>query len=138
MIEIIVPGEPVGKGRPKFRRAGNYVQTYTPEKTAVYENLIKVEYIRQSNGVRFEEKVPIKMNIEAVMSIPASKSKKEKALMEEKKVLPVKKPDLDNICKAVCDALNKVAYYDDSQIVNIKMNKSYGVKPYLKIQIERV
>lgn len=39
--EIVIKGEPVGKGRPKFARQGNYVKTYTPEKTVEYENLIK-------------------------------------------------------------------------------------------------
>lgn len=39
-MNFVVPGEPVGKGRPKFARRGNFVTAYTPEKTASYENLV--------------------------------------------------------------------------------------------------
>ena len=33
-------------------------------------------------------------------------------------LLPAKKPDIDNIVKAVLDALNEVAYRDDTQAVS--------------------
>lgn len=32
-LKFSVLGEPAGKGRPRFRNAGAFVQTYTPEKT---------------------------------------------------------------------------------------------------------
>lgn len=40
-IEFTVDGEPVGKGRPRFTRSGH---TYTPEKTADYEQLVKLSF----------------------------------------------------------------------------------------------
>ena len=42
---------------------------------------------------------------------------------------PTKKPDIDNAIKAIADALNGVAYYDDSQIVYIEATKHYAEKP---------
>ena len=41
-VTFTVPGTPVGKGRPKFARRGNFTVAYTPEKTASYENLVKI------------------------------------------------------------------------------------------------
>ena len=41
-------------------------------------------------------------------------------------ILPTKKPDGDNVEKAVADALNKVAYLDDSQIIEAKWQKIYA------------
>ena len=38
---------------------------------------------------------------------------------------PDKKPDMDNILKAVLDALNKVAYEDDKQVVELIGRKYY-------------
>ncbi|KJU83118.1 Endodeoxyribonuclease, RusA-like protein, partial [Candidatus Magnetobacterium bavaricum] len=49
-----------------------------------------------------------------------------------------KRPDLDNLGKAIMDALNKVAYYDDSQIVDLHKKKVYtqgDIKPGVRIQI---
>lgn len=37
-----------------------------------------------------------------------------------------KRPDLDNLCKLVGDALNGVAYRDDSQIVRASISKLYS------------
>ena len=43
-IRFIIPGQPFGKQRPKFSRAGAYVKTYTPKETTSYENLVKLFY----------------------------------------------------------------------------------------------
>ena len=37
-----------------------------------------------------------------------------------------KKPDVDNIAKAVLDALNGIAYDDDKQITSLVIDKKYG------------
>ncbi len=73
--EIIVDGEPVGKGRPKFSRQGNYVKTYTPEKTADYENLIRTVYRltaknKQYQTVYFPADTPVSVHIRAYYGIP--------------------------------------------------------------------
>ena len=60
-IKFTVLGEPQGKGRPKFSRQGGFVKTYTPDKTVLYENLIRTEYLRQSSGQRFADKEPLAM-----------------------------------------------------------------------------
>ena len=54
--------------------------------------------------------------------------------MQGKPVL--KKPDIDNIAKIVADALNKVAYDDDSQICDMKIIKRYGEQEKLIIELE--
>ena len=46
-------------------------------------------------------------------------------MMEAGELLPCKKPDADNIAKVICDALNKVAYGDDTQICSLKVDKRY-------------
>ena len=46
-IRFTIPGQPFGKQRPKFSRAGAYVKTYTPKETTSYENLVKLFYNRK-------------------------------------------------------------------------------------------
>ena len=47
-------------------------------------------------------------------------------LMTSGALFPLKKPDLDNVMKIVCDALNGIAYKDDVQIVNAKICKRWS------------
>lgn len=53
-------------------------------------------------------------------------------------LMPAKKPDIDNIAKAVLDALNSVAYRDDIQIVELQIRKQYSEKPRLEICMEEL
>ena len=45
MIKFEVLGQCFGKGRPRFKKVGNFVQTYSDAKTTNYENLVKLSYI---------------------------------------------------------------------------------------------
>ena len=63
-----------------------------------------------------------KLNEEGVTAFfepPKSISKKKRAEMLEGKIWPAKKPDSDNIAKVVLDALNGIAYHDDTQIIKL-------------------
>ncbi len=132
--EFTVPGEPVGKGRPRFNRYSG--KAFTPEKTVNYENLVRLEYQMQVKEEPFPEKVMLRLLIKAYFGIPKSVSKKARAQMISMEQRPVKKPDMDNIIKAVADALNHIAYYDDSQIVSTTIEKYYAEQPRIEVTIE--
>lgn len=51
-------------------------------------------------------------------------------------ILPLKKPDMDNIVKVVADALNGVAYNDDTQIVLVSAKKAYSAIEGLDVTVE--
>ena len=70
--------------------------------------------------------------------IPKSTSKKKHQLMAIGAIQHTKKPDADNVAKAICDALNKIAYVDDSQIVSLEVNKYYSDVPRAEITITEV
>lgn len=135
MVKFTVLGEPTGKGRPRFRNVGQFVKTYTPENTVSYENLIKVEYRRQCNDFRFAPDAQLDVRITAYYGIPKSKSKKAKLLMEQRKLRPIKKPDADNVIKCYLDALNKVAYNDDTQVVDLQIRRFYSYDPRVVVTI---
>ncbi len=133
-IKFTVLGEPQGKARPRFSRKNG--RTYTPDKTVLYENLIRTEYLRQCRGLRFADKEPLAMRIKAYYSIPVSVSKKRQQAMAAGEIRPVKKPDADNIIKVVADALNQVAYRDDADIVTVSLVKFYSRQPRIEVEIE--
>lgn len=133
--KFTVPGEPTGKGRPRFSKQGDFIRTYTPEKTVSYENLVKLEYERQCGGEPFQKDMPLFIRIDAFYPIPKSASKKKTAEMLENRLRPTKKPDADNVLKIIADSLNGIAYHDDSQIVSCEMHKYYGEIPRINITI---
>jgi Holliday junction resolvase RusA-like endonuclease len=49
---------------------------------------------------------------------------------------PVKKPDADNIAKIICDALNGIAYRDDTQIISLKVLKIYDKGSGVQVKIK--
>lgn len=131
-IVFTVLGEPVGKARQRVTRFG----TYTPEATTMYENLIKTEYRRQCRDHRFDDKQPLRMEIKAEYLIPATASKVKRAAMLRGEIRPMKKPDWDNVGKVVSDALNKLAYRDDTQIVDCTVRKFYSDRPKITVSLD--
>lgn len=133
-IEFTIPGEPKGKGRPRFTKSGH---TYTPKGTAEYEADVKAAYYAACGGGRcFAQGIPLSMHIAAYCGIPKSASKRKRAEMLGRLILPTKKPDADNIVKIIADALNRAAYYDDAQIVRLSYSKVYDEVPHVDVVIE--
>lgn len=54
------------------------------------------------------------------------------------RIFPVKKPDCDNIAKIILDALNKIAYKDDSQVIELSVKKLYSEKAKVLVHIEEI
>lgn len=114
-------GKPFGKQRPRHTRTGH---TYTPPETQQHEKQIALAF-RQQYKDRFADDAYIRCEITVLYDIPKafSKAKREGAIIGE--IRPDKKPDADNIAKIVLDALNGVAFRDDTQIVELSVEKWY-------------
>lgn len=132
-FEFEVIGDIKGKARP---RVNTYTcKAYTPECTKDYEMLIKQYFkLKYPRYVPLENRVAVK--IIAQFKIPKSATKKDKLLIEEGKLSPAKKPDIDNIIKIVLDALNKMAFKDDNQITKIEVEKIYGLDERIYVKID--
>lgn len=135
--EFCVYGEPQGKGRPRFSTVCGHTKARTPDKTVLYENLVKTEYRNQS-GARFPDDAMLDVRIFAYYAIPKSINKKKRQAMLDKKIRPTKKPDFDNIGKVICDSLNSIAYRDDAQIVDSMVRKFYSDTPRVVVSISNI
>lgn len=141
-VSFIVPGEPIAKGRPRFsvrksKDGGAYVSVRTPDKTVIYENQVKLEYRDQTGGFKFPDDSMLEIEIEAYFSIPKSASKKKRAAMLTGEIRPTKRPDADNVLKCM-DALNGIAFRDDSQIVRATIDKFYDAVPRMIVTISEI
>ena len=130
-IDVVIP--PVGKGRPRFTRSGH---TYTPKKTKDAEREIADMWKAGYPNVRFEKGVPLMLCVKACFPIPPSWGKQKVIAAMKGELWPTKRPDGDNVLKLVADALNGVAYEDDSQIVYMTIKKEYASRGFLRIRIE--
>lgn len=135
-INFTVMGEPKGKGRPRFCR--NTGHAITPKDTVNYETLVKMEYTQACGEQMFPDDAMLDMRIKAYYSIPKSASKKRHAAMLSGDIRPTKKPDMDNVIKIIADALNKIAYRDDTQIVDCQVRKFYSEKPRVEVIIQTI
>ena len=136
-VVFTVEGPPQGKGRPRFRRAGNFVTTYTDQKTKTYEATIKAWAQRAMGSARPLEG-PVAVDLLIKLPVPASYSKKRQKLCLEGAELPTKKPDIDNICKNLLDGMNGVIYKDDIQVVRLTAEKIYSLNPCVEIYVVQI
>lgn len=135
-VKFTILGDPQGKGRHRTSIVAGHTKSYTPDKTVIYENLIKMEYLRQCSGRKFDSQTALDMRVVAYYPIPKSTSKKKREAMLAHKIRPIKKPDSSNVLKAVEDALNGVAYHDDTQIVDSQIRRFYGENPRVVVTIQ--
>jgi Holliday junction resolvase RusA-like endonuclease len=135
MVTFKVDGTPVPKGRARYARRGNFISTYTPEKTRTYETLIKDAAI-EAMGASEPLETPVSLYLYIRVPIPKSCTKKRLEAIDNGSEKPTKKPDASNILKSVEDGMNGVVYHDDSQIINIHVTKVYSTLPGVDICVK--
>ena len=130
-----IDGKPIGKSRPRFTKFG---RAYTPKQTKDYELYIKTiaqMAMKRANLTITNNKVRVSLHM--FYPIPPSWSKRAKQDAVEGKVTP-KVNDIDNVAKAVLDALNTVVYKDDRQVYYLQAEKTYETpenKSMIKVYI---
>ena len=128
MITLTVLGKPIAKARARVTKSGF---SYTPEPTVSYENLIKLAW-QESQQAKLPD-VELSASLFFEFQIPKNKlSKFNKGVC----IPHTSKPDLDNLAKLILDALNGLAYTDDSQISFLQVSKIYSNEPKVIILIE--
>ena len=140
-VELTILGTPVGKQRPRVSMANGIVRTYTPSKTTNYETLVAHEYMSKYKGQVFGVNEPIYAIVKAYFPLNKSdygkkglnKSGREKIELG----FATTHIDIDNILKSVFDALNKICYPDDKQIVSVIATKEWTTDtPRVEIYLE--
>ena len=135
-MKFIVEGKPQGKARARtfYNRQRGKMQSMTPQNTVDYENLVRWSY--KAAGGTYYGKGLFRVVIRAIYDIPASFSKKKREAAAMGEIKPCVKPDVDNITKSILDALNGVAYYDDSGVIELKVSKEYGDCARVEVEVE--
>ncbi|MFT9848496.1 RusA family crossover junction endodeoxyribonuclease [Aneurinibacillus sp. REN35] len=134
MIEFTIYGEPVAQGRPRATTIAGRARLYDPAKSRNYKEYIRLAAADHAPSVLLVG--PLLLKISIYRSIPKSFSKKKTVQAEAREIRPTSKPDVDNYVKGIKDALNKVIWKDDSQIVSIVAEKFYSQKPRIEVKVQ--
>lgn len=142
VLKIEVPGHPVGKGRPRAGRrwrkgkTSQYTAIWTPQATVAYEQFIGIQGNLAMHGrPPIAAEVPVKIEILIMFEVPKSWSMTKRQAAIQGDIRPIVAPDWDNISKCVGDGLNKIVWADDSQIVDARVQKFYGARSFVHIEV---
>jgi Holliday junction resolvase RusA-like endonuclease len=123
-MKIFIPGEPIAQPRVKVSTKGGFARAYTERDHPIhaYKQAVRLAYVNAGGEVL---EGPVSIRVVCLFDRPKSHSKKRRQYTEPKTT----KPDLDNVGKAILDALNEIAYNDDGQVFMLTVEKWY-VGPY--------
>ncbi len=122
MIAVEIPGQPHAQGRPRARAIAGHAQIYERAedrdwKLEAREHLIEVD-CEPLDG-------PVMLRILAVFACPKSAHRK---LTQVPRHFHAKRPDADNVTKALKDAASGILWYDDAQVADERTIKVVGAQ----------
>lgn len=125
---VWIPGEPKAQPRPKGVLRGGFVHFYTPPVADKWKGLIK-EAIKASL-TKFNPLAPFRVTMVFFFKRPSTHYGSKNKVPYLRTGAPIShttKPDLDNLAKAVMDALSDVKLWnDDRQVIELEVSKRYG------------
>lgn len=136
-------GKAMGKERPRATVIGNHARVYTPKKSQNYEGRVASAFqAKYPDAKPFTGAVTVMIMV--CVGLNKADYKKDGTLTKsgKRKVQglerPTKKPDLDNVAKAILDGLNGIAFVDDSQIIALTVMKTYDERERAGVTITRL
>jgi Holliday junction resolvase RusA-like endonuclease len=141
-IRVVIPGEPVAQGRQRHRivrtnTGREFVQNYQPAKSKNWKAVAAWLMAREMDS-RPPFAGPVTLDVVAYFTCPHSQWRKRTPLGRR---WHGKRPDFDNVGKAICDAAKGVLYLDDSQICDVRMRKiiaAQGEAPRVELTVREL
>jgi Holliday junction resolvase RusA-like endonuclease len=129
-VTFTIAGEPVPQPRPRVSTAGGFARAYVPKEHPVHAYRHSLAAAARAAGLS-ETGEPLNVVIDAVFQRPKSHMNKAGVKATAPR-LP--RPDVDNIAKAVLDALQDVIG-DDTTVARLVVEKSYGTEARTTVRI---
>lgn len=133
-----IPIAPRGKQRPRLANKGRFAKAYTPAETVKWTKTARLFLSKLWLSVPIPAGEAVGIRITAVHARPQRLLRKKDP---EHRLYKPTKPDCDNICKIVLDALNGLAWADDCQVCDeqtIKLWAAKGEQPHVFVEIWRL
>lgn len=124
-IDFFVAGIPKAQPRVKAFRRGNHAGVYTPDSAESWKQAVRQQAV--ANAPESLVTAPILVSLDFFLPRPKTHYNRDGSLKENQPIWHCKKPDLDNLIKAVMDAITDTQriWLDDSQIYAVIAFKNY-------------
>jgi len=129
-VTLSIPGDPVPQPRPRVSTAGGFARAYVPKSHPIHAYRQAIALAASVAGLR-EQSRPVSVIIDAVFARPKSHLTKS-GVKATAPTLP--RPDVDNLGKAVLDALQEVMG-DDTYVARLVVEKSWGTEGRTTVRI---
>jgi Holliday junction resolvase RusA-like endonuclease len=129
-VTFTIPGEPVPQPRPRVSTRGGFARAYVPKEHPVHAYRKAIAEAADEAGLVAQDE-PLNVVIDAVFERPKSHLNKA-GVKPTAPRLP--RPDVDNLAKAVLDALQDVIG-DDTLVARLVVEKSYGQEARTTVRI---
>ena len=127
-LRITLPGEPHAQGRPRaFKTPGGFIRLYDPASSRNWKATAQEHFITamREAGEAGPLLGPVEVTIRAVFTCPKTDYRKNNPRGQRPHA---KRPDAENVAKAVLDAGTGVLYADDAQVCELKIEKVIGAQ----------
>lgn len=135
-IAFEIVGQPVAQGRPRAGKSySGKTVLYDPDKSRDFKQYVK--FVASQHKPQELITGPIHLAVDVYRSTPKKyHTSPKQALIEEGKLLPTSKPDIENYVKGVMDGMTGIIWQDDSQVVSLVARKFYSMTPRVEVKIE--
>jgi Holliday junction resolvase RusA-like endonuclease len=130
VVTITIPGDPVPWQR--ARRKGN--RYFKAPNVVEYEQRVQAAWLVE--GRPHLGTAPLRAEASFYFARPPSHLRGDGALRKGAPEFP--SPDVDNLVKGVFDPLNRLAFADDRQVVELEARKAYaepGDEPHTELEL---
>lgn len=131
MIQFEINMSPVSQKQTQFIARRGFCRGIDPSKT----DREQIQWQIRPFAPKEPLEGPLQIDITFIMPIPKGTSKVKMKQMINGVILPIKRPDIDNLSYIVVNAMKTIMYEDDSQIVDLNLHKRYGEVPKTIVKV---
>jgi crossover junction endodeoxyribonuclease RusA len=126
-VDFFVAGIPKAQPRVKAFVRGGHAGVYTPDSAESWKQAVRLQAIANAPERLMAHSVRVELDF--FLPRPKAHFKRDGNVKANQPIWHCKKPDLDNLIKAVTDAITDTqrVWLDDSQICAISATKSYAL-----------
>lgn len=128
---LVIHGEPVPAGRPRFTRQGH---AFDPKRSRDYKKLVSEAAALQYRDPLLHG-IPLKVDVKVYRHVQSSVSKAERERRLSGEQRPIVKPDASNYLKLIEDALTGIVWEDDNLITDVSCSKYYSDDPRIEVTV---